>query len=141
MTEIPLNVCLLLAQGSAPPLPGEGLPLPDPAAAGSAGAGAGAGGAPTGGGGSLFILFVIVVVGMLVFTIYAQRRDSKRREKLIGSVKKHDKVQTIGGVIGSVVEVKDHTIVLKVDESSNTRITFARSAIAQVLSESAEPAA
>ncbi len=42
-------------------------------------------------------------------------------------------MQTIGGVIGSVVEVKPDYVVLKVDESSNTRITFSRSAIQQIL--------
>jgi len=59
---------------------------------------------------------------------------------MISAIKKHDRVQTIGGVIGSVVEVKPDYIVLKVDESSNTRITFSRSAIAQVLTAAPEPA-
>ena len=57
----------------------------------------------------------------------------KKRKALLSTVKKHDRVQTVGGVIGSIVEVNPDTVVLKVDESSNTRITFARSAIQQVL--------
>ena len=52
---------------------------------------------------------------------------------MLNAIKKHDKVQTIGGVLGAVVEIKPDTVVLKVDESSNTRITFARSSIQQVL--------
>jgi preprotein translocase subunit YajC len=36
-------------------------------------------------------------------------------------------------VIGAIVEVKPETVVLKVDENSNTRITFAKSAIVAVL--------
>jgi preprotein translocase subunit YajC len=36
-------------------------------------------------------------------------------------------------VIGSVVELDADTVVLKVDESSNTRMTFARDAVQQVL--------
>jgi preprotein translocase subunit YajC len=131
---------LSLAQGNgAPALPLDSAPSGGVADTTAASGSASGGAAP--GGGNLFMLFAVLVVGMLIFTIYAQRRDSKRRERLIGSIKKHDKVQTIGGVIGSVVEVKGNTVVLKVDESSNTRITFARSAIAQVLTESIEPAA
>ena len=42
-------------------------------------------------------------------------------------------MRTIGGVIGAVVEIKTDTILLKVDESSNTRMTFARDAVQQVL--------
>ena len=56
----------------------------------------------------------------------------------MSAIKKHDRVQTIGGVIGAIVEVKPDEVVLKVDESSNTRITFARSAIQQVLAASGE---
>ena len=101
---------------------------------------------PTGtgrGGGfeqQLFLMVMLLVLGMIVFSIMGQKRDRKKREALISSIKKHDRVQTIGGVIGSVVEVKPDYIVLKVDESSNTRITFSRSAIAQVLTAAPEPA-
>ena len=52
---------------------------------------------------------------------------------MLGGIKKHDTVRTIGGVIGSVVEVKPETVVLKVDESSNIRMTFARDAIQQII--------
>ena len=96
----------------------------------------GAGGTPPGGlfGGSGFlVVLVLMFVAMIAFSFMGQRRDRKKREAMIGAVKKHDKVQTVGGVIGSVVEVKSDTIVLKVDESANTRITFARSSIQQVL--------
>ena len=58
--------------------------------------------------------------------------DGYKRLRALGRLG-HDTVQTIGGVIGSIVEVKNDSVVLKVDESSNTRITFSRSAIQQVL--------
>ena len=90
---------------------------------------------------SFFIIMLLVLGSMILFSIMGQRRDRKKREAMIGAIKKHDRVQTIGGVIGSVVEVKPDYVILKVDESSNTRITFARSAIQQVLNVSAESAA
>lgn len=81
----------------------------------------------------LMILFV-VFVAFIVFSMWGQRRDKKKRESMLSAIKKHDRVQTIGGIVGSVIEVKPDTVVLKVDESSNTRITFARSSVQQVLS-------
>jgi preprotein translocase subunit YajC len=42
---------------------------------------------------------------------------------------------TAGGILGSVVEVRDTEVVLKVDESSNTKIKFTRDAIKRVLTE------
>lgn len=136
----PFSLLLLLQEGAPPLVPGgEGA---QGTGAGNGEPGTGTGGQPGGlfgGGGFLFILLAMLVV-MIIFSVVGQRRERKKREQLISSVKKHDKIQTIGGVIGSIVEVKPDTVVLKVDESSNTRITFARSAIQQVLKSSGAPA-
>jgi preprotein translocase YajC subunit len=56
---------------------------------------------------------------------------------MLSSIKKNDSVRTVGGIIGSVVEVKPDVVVLKVDENSNTKVTVARSKIEAVLKESA----
>jgi preprotein translocase subunit YajC len=129
----------------------EGPPAPtDPSAvtgqSGAPGSGTGpAGGSGQGAPGTNFLMILFVVfVAFIVFSMWGQRRDKKKRVSMLSAIKKHDRVQTIGGIVGSVVDVKPDTIVLKVDESSNTRITFARSAVQQVLSSSkvaaAEPA-
>lgn len=123
------------AAGPAPPTAGGTLVPSTAAPGGSAPLG---GAAPSSPGNQMFLILIAAVGLMLLFSIMGQRRDRKKREALISAVKKHDRVQTIGGVIGSVVEVKPDYIVLKVDESSNTRITFARSAVQQVLTISAD---
>lgn len=125
---------LTLAQnGAAPSIPGEARPMTaDPGALGGPGTNEGA---PSGFPPLIIIMFLVITM-MIVFSILGQRRERKKRESLIRAVKKHDKVQTIGGVIGSIVELKPDFVVLKVDESSNTRITFARSAIQQVIKSS-----
>ena len=128
---------LLLAQ-EGPPAPTDGGPLTsNPGTANQPG-----GGAPSSGPGpSMMMLLMLVFVAVIVFSMLGQRRDKKKRDRLLNSIRKHDRVQTIGGVLGSVVEVKPDTVVLKVDESSNTRITFSRASIQQVLTseESPEP--
>lgn len=116
-----------------PPLPGETT-----AGDGTTSVMGGSGGATGNGGGGLFnsgfmVVLVMMFLAMIIFSFMGQRRDRKKREAMISAVKKHDKVQTVGGLIGSVVEVKTDTIILKVDESANTRITFARSSIQQVI--------
>jgi len=134
----PLSAMLILAQqsppppgaGAVPPPPGGGQPLTG-ATPGAGGPGAAT--APRDPLGGIFLPLMLVVVAMFVFTMLGQRRDRKKRKTLLDSIKKHDRVQTNGGIIGAIVEVRSDTVVLKVDESSNTRITFARSAIQQVL--------
>ncbi len=81
----------------------------------------------------MFMIIIFGVLIMLFLSTFGQRKEKKRRQALLGALKKHDRVQTVGGVIGSIVEMKPDTVVLKVDESSNTRISFARSAVQQVL--------
>jgi preprotein translocase subunit YajC len=135
------TMTLTLAQG--PPPPGGGAPPPPGGGQPSTGAvPGGPGGGTSGGdpfGGYLFPMLLLFLVMMILFTVLGQRRDKKKRQAMLGSVKKHDKVQTVGGVIGSIVEVKADTVVVKVDESTNTRITFARSSIQHVLGDGPEP--
>ena len=52
----------------------------------------------------------------------------------MASLAKGSKVQTIGGILGTVVEVRDDELIVKVDENSNTRLRFAKSAVTTVLS-------
>jgi preprotein translocase subunit YajC len=121
------DLLLTLAQ-DRPMIPGEGSPGP---------AGDPAGATPTGQQQGNPMSFIWLMLGVFlifwIFIIMGQRRERKKRDAMIAAIKKHDKVQTIGGVIGSIVELKPDFVVLKVDESSNTRITFARSAIQQVV--------
>lgn len=95
----------------------------------------GTGLAPAAGTNSGMLLFLPLIVLWIVIMIWSSRRESKRKRSLLEGVKKHDRVQTAGGVIGSVVELKPDLVVLKVDENSNTRVTFARSAIVAILKE------
>ena len=85
---------------------------------------------------STFIYLTLAIVGaMVLFSFLSSRKQKKQRDSLLSAIKRHDRVQTIGGVIGSVVEVKPDVVVLKVDESSNVRMTFARSAVQSILKE------
>ena len=53
---------------------------------------------------------------------------------MIQTLKKNDKVRTVGGIIGVVVDVKDDEVTLKIDESNNTKIKVVASAIGKNLS-------
>lgn len=136
---IPSNLVLLAYQATtgAPTL--DARPGATPTGEGaSIGAGTGAATAPAAsdggaGMGSTMMIMLLIVGGMIVFSLMGGRKDKKRREQMLSGIKKHDRVLTVGGIVGSVVEMKDDTVILKVDEQSNTRITFSKTAISQVL--------
>lgn len=115
-------------------------------AQGEGGAADGGGGAGGGGGGGIMSIvmspmfpFVLIFVLFMFLILPNERKRKKEQNKLLESVKKNDRVVTIGGVLGTVVNVQkgDEYIVLRVDENSNTRITVLRSAIARVVVEEA----
>ena len=123
---------LLTLWQEGPPLAGMETGIPVTSTSGGT-AGEGEAVAADGGGSLLMFMFLPLILVMILFSVFGQRKERKKREALLSSVKKHDRVRTIGGVIGAVVEIKPDTILLKVDESSNTRMTFARDAVQQVL--------
>jgi|TARA_B100000959_G_C14821287_1_gene557906 preprotein translocase subunit YajC len=83
-------------------------------------------------GGNFFTIMMVVLVGMIVFSMFGGRKQKKKRLAMLDSLQKRDTVLTRGGVFGTIVEIKPDRIVLKVDESSNTRITVLRDSIEQV---------
>ncbi|MCG3128720.1 MAG: hypothetical protein CHACPFDD_03611 [Phycisphaerae bacterium] len=94
------------------------------------------------GRGPLVDLFIplILVMGLYFFIVMrGSKRDQRKRDDMLKNVKRNDRVQTIGGVRGTVVEVRDDEIVVKVDEANNVKIRFARSAIAHVQADSPAP--
>lgn len=131
--------------------PVAGLPAgstPAPATTGADGSpGAPLQGPPPASPGMGNIMFLMLgLLGLMIFMqIWAGRKDKKKRQELLSNLKRHDKVLTVGGIVGTVAEVRDDEVVLKVDESTNTKIRFAKSSIQQVVKQSSgssdEPAA
>lgn len=97
-------------------------------AAGAAGA---AGASPAGAGIVTFLPFILIILIMYFLMIRPQNKKQKETQKMLDALKKGDKVITIGGIHGTVSNVKDDTVTVKVDEGC--RIEFNRTAIASVV--------
>lgn len=89
--------------------------------------------APTGGGEMLWLVLLGVILVMFIFMGTSQRRERKKHEAMLNALSKGDKVQTAGGIIGTIVDIRDDEVLVKVDENANTRLRFARSAVRNVL--------
>lgn len=98
------------------------------------GGGAAGGGATSGGGGSLMLLLLpLMLVAMIFLSAMGGRKEKRRRAEMLGSLARHDRVRTTGGVIGTIMDIREDEVVLKVDEATNTRITFDKGAIQGVI--------
>jgi preprotein translocase subunit YajC len=79
-----------------------------------------------------------LLLGILVlyYFMYRSKKNQDRQAKeLLGQMKRGDEVMTAGGIYGKIVEVRDSKVLVKVDETSNTKIWFSREAIRKVLTE------
>lgn len=99
---------------------------------------------PPGGGGSFFggseiwILAIGFIVIMYVFILTNSRKEKRNRAEMLAKLRKGVKIETVGGVLGTVLEVRDNELVVKVDENNNTRMRFARAAVKTVLDDKSD---
>jgi len=87
---------------------------------------------------SHLIMIVLIFGVMYLFLFRGPKKKQQEHQKMVQALKKNDRVRTIGGIIGTVLDVRDDEIVLKIDESTNTKMRVIPAAIATVLSEKAE---
>jgi len=83
-------------------------------------------------GNLLFLGVMFLLMYMILFR--GPRKKQQQHKQMMQALAKNDKVQTIGGIIGTVVDIKDNEVTLKVDESNNTKIKILRSAIGKNMS-------
>lgn len=88
-----------------------------------------AAGAGQGGGGILGLIlpFVLMFVIFYFLLIRPQQKKQKTRNAMLSALTKGDKVVTIGGLHGTIVEITDDIVVLKVNDV--TKLTFDRNSI------------
>lgn len=136
-----------LAQGEAGAPSVAGMPAPAAAPASAPGvvgvpapAPAGTAAAPTTpvrqpgfGADGMFIMIAGLLLVMILTSVFAGRKEKKRRAELLSSLHKGAKVQTSGGIIGVITELGDDEIVLRVEEG---RVRFSKGAIVAVIKES-----
>ncbi len=77
-----------------------------------------------GGGMSFWVMIVLIFVVMWFFMIRPQRKQQKELEKFRSELKKGDRVVTVGGIYGTIDEIKDgeKSVLIKVDGEVKLRV-------------------
>lgn len=76
-----------------------------------------------GGGWKMWIMLALIFVVMWFFMIRPQRKQQKELQAFRDGLKKGDKVVTIGGIYGTVCEIKDTTVLIEVDNNVKIRVS------------------
>jgi len=85
-----------------------------------------------------FLPLILIFAVMYLFMFRGPKKKQQEHKKMVSSLSKNDRVRTIGGIFGTVLDVRDDEIVLKIDESTNTKMRISPQAIATVLTEKTE---
>lgn len=71
---------------------------------------------------SMWVMLILIFVVMWFFMIRPQRKQQKELEKFRNSLKRGDKVVTIGGIYGVVDEIKERQVIIKVDDDTKLKV-------------------
>ena len=77
-------------------------------------------------------LFPIILIFAIFYflLIRPQQKQQKKHQQVLTQLKKNDEVVTSGGIHGTIVNVDDETVTLRVDD--NARIKFQKNTISYV---------
>jgi len=154
---------LLVSADPGPTVVALAEPAPEPAANQAAAPGADKGAEPAGeageegakpggqkqpqqgqkprGGGWQSLLLPMLAIGFLFYflLIRPQRQEQRRRQEMLGGVKKNDRVVTIGGIYGVVTNVHREAdeVTIKVDETTNTKLRVTLGSVARIMGDEA----
>ena len=72
---------------------------------------------------SMWIMLALIFVVMWFFMIRPQRKQQKELQNFRDSLKKGDKVVTVGGIYGTVDEIKEGSVLIVVDKDVKIRVS------------------
>ncbi len=91
------------------------------------------------GGPSLLVSFVPIILIFFIFyllLILPQQKKQKQHRNMLNALRKGDRILTNGGMYGTIADVKEHIIVLKISE--DVKIELVKNAIAAVIDKKEE---
>lgn len=86
------------------------------------------------GGPSLLVSFIPILLIFVIFyllLILPQQKKQKQHLKMLGELRKGDQIVTSSGIYGTIQDVKEHKIVLKV--ADDVKIEIVKSTVAAVV--------
>ena len=76
-----------------------------------------------------FLPLILLFVGMWFLIIGTQRKRQKENDEMLTALKSGDTVVTSGGIFGTITNVKDDRLVLRI--ADNTKIELAKNFVSK----------
>jgi preprotein translocase subunit YajC len=79
---------------------------------------------------SLLVPFILIYVIFYFLIIRPQRNKEKEHQKMLSNLAKNDEIVTAGGIHATVVNVKEKTVVARIDD--NVKVELEKTSVSQV---------
>jgi len=80
---------------------------------------------------STIVPFLLIILVFYFLILRPQQKRQKERQKLLGSVKKGDRIITTSGLHGLVEGIEDKTLLVKIDD--NVKVKLEKSGVAVII--------
>ena len=80
------------------------------------------GGQQGGGGLTMLLMLALIFVVMWLFMLRPQQKRQKELNNFRDNLKKGDKVVTVGGIYGTILEVNDNKVMLEIDKDVKIKV-------------------
>lgn len=69
------------------------------------------------------IIYLVVMIGIFYFLlIRPQQQKQKQHQRLVGDLKVNDPVVTAGGIMGTIIKMKDKSVILKAIDNNKFEV-------------------
>ncbi len=68
------------------------------------------------------LLPIVLIGAFFLFIMFRQRQRQRQRQEMLASFQVGDRVRTIGGIIGTIVELDEHETVIEIDGGTRLRL-------------------
>lgn len=84
-----------------------------------------------------FLPFILLIAAMWFLLIAPQRKRQKEHQKLVSGLQKGDEVMTASGIYGTITNVKDDRVTVRIDDGNSTKVDVNRQFVQTVLNRTA----
>ena len=79
----------------------------------------------------MWMLPVFIIVWL--FMMRGPKKQRRKQQQMMKDLAKNDRIQTVGGIIATVIAVNEDSITVKIDESNNTKMDIVPNSVSRVL--------
>lgn len=80
-------------------------------------------------------MLIVMVVYFLLMLPRQQQKEQAKISEMLNNLKKNDEVLTVGGIRGTIVNLRDDGdyLTIRIDENTNTKMRILRKSVIRVL--------